>query len=59
MNVFNISGDSLDKIDVNLVLSSKVNDYQLIGVAFAGENNNSIIAVPYDFKTAAIWKNVV
>ena len=59
MNVFEVKGDKPERIDVNLVLSSKVNDYQLCGLVFAGEGNNSILSVPYDFKTLIVWSNVV
>lgn len=59
MQVFEVSGDRLDKIDVNLILGSRVNDYMLTGVTFGGEGNNSVIAVPYDFKTLVVWNNVV
>lgn len=56
MNVFEVTGDKSDKIDVTLIVSSRVNDYQLTGVAFAG---NSVIAAPYDFKNLAVWNSIV
>jgi WD40 repeat protein len=59
MSVFEISGDSFERIDVNLILSSRVNDYQLCGVQFGGDTFNSIVAAPYDFKTLAVWNNIV
>lgn len=59
LNVFEVSGDKTDKIDVNLIVSSRVNDYMLCGVTFGGEGNNSVLAVPYDFKTLVIWNNIV
>ncbi len=52
MNIFEIT----EKLEVNLVLSSRVNDYQLVGVAFSGE---SVVVTPYDFKNIAIWNNIV
>ena len=52
MNIFEVT----DKLDVNLVLSSRVNDYQLVGVAFGGD---SVLATPYDFKNLAVWDHVV
>ncbi len=56
MNVFEVVGDKSDKIDVNLIVSSKVNEYHLTGVAFAG---NSVVATPYDFKNIVIWNSIV
>jgi hypothetical protein len=59
MHLFEVSGDRIDKIDVNLILGSRVNDYMLCGLSFGGDGNNSIVAVPYDFKTMIVWNNVV
>ena len=59
MNVYEVSGDKTEKIDVNLILGSRVNDFMLVGVAFGGEGNNSVLAVPYDFKTIIVWNNIV
>ena len=59
MNVYEVSGDKIEKLDVNLIIASKVNDYMLTGVCFGGAGNNSIIAVPYDFKTCVVWNNIV
>ena len=52
MNIFKLN----DKSEVTLVLSSRVNDYQLVGVAFS---EDSVISTPYDFKNIAIWNSVV
>ena len=52
MNIFEVT----DKLDVNLVLSSRVNDYQLVGVAFGGD---SVVSTPYDFKNIAVWNSIV
>ena len=59
MSVFEISGDSFERIDVNLILSSRVNDYQLCDLAFGGPSDNSLLTVPYDYKTAAVWTNIL
>ena len=59
MHVFEVVGDKLEKIDVNLILSSRVNDYMLCGLSFGGEKNNSLIAAPYDYKTIVVWNNIV
>mmetsp|Transcript_1337 Transcript_1337/g.1373 ORF Transcript_1337/g.1373 Transcript_1337/m.1373 type:complete len:82 (+) Transcript_1337:574-819(+) len=57
--LFEVTGDSLDKIDINLIISSRVNDYLLTGVCFGGEGNNSVLTLPYDFKVGAVWSNIV
>ena len=59
MTLFEVTGPTLDSLDVNLVLSSRVNDYQLVGVVFAGPANTSVLAVPYDYKQIVIWNNVL
>jgi hypothetical protein len=59
MNVFEVCGDRLEKLDVNLIVGSRVNDFMLVGVAFGGEGNNSVLAVPFDFKTIVVWNNIV
>ena len=59
INVYEVSGDKLEKLDVNLILSSRVNDYMLCGIAFGDEQNSSIVAAPYDFKTLVIWNKVL
>lgn len=59
MSIFEVSGDKLEKIDVSLILSSRVNDYMLTGVCFGGDGFNSVVATPYDFRTIIVWNNVV
>ena len=59
LNVFQVTSDNDDSVDVSVNLSSKVNDFQLVGVAFGGDNSNSIVATPYDFKNLIIWNNVL
>jgi len=44
---------------VKLHLSSRVADFQLVGVCFANKNFTSILATSYIFKTALVWDNVV
>ena len=53
LNVFSVGGDREDQVDVSLTLSSKVNDYMLVGAAFSGDT--SIVAAPYDFKNLVVW----
>ncbi len=59
VHVFEVVGDTAAKRDINLILSSRVNDYMLCGVAFGGKNNNSIIVAPYDYKSLVILDDVV
>jgi len=59
MHVYEVSGDRIDKLEVNLLVGSRVNDYQLVGVTFGGEGNNTVLAVPYDFKNIVVWNNIV
>lgn len=59
VHIFEVVGDKLDKIDVNLILSSRVNDHLLCGVAFGGDGNNSLVVAPYDYKTVVVLNNVV
>ena len=55
MHLFEVT----EKTDINLILSSRVNDHQLVGLAFGGEGNNSVISSPYDFKSMVVWNNIV
>lgn len=57
--MFEVVGDRVDKIDLNLIMGSRVNDNMLVGVCFGGEGNNSLIVAPYDYKMVAVWDNVV
>lgn len=59
LNVYEVSGDKMEKLDIDLILSSRVNDLMLVGVTFGGENNSSAVGVPYDFNTLVVWDNVV
>lgn len=59
VNIFEVVGDKLDKIDVNLIMASRVNDHMPVGICFGGEGNNSLVVTPYDYKTVIIWNNVV
>jgi len=59
VHIFELVGDKLDKLDLNLLLSSRVNDHILVGVAFGGDGNNSLVVAPYDYKTIVVLNNVV
>jgi len=59
VHVFEVVGDKVDKIDVNLLVSSRVNDYMVCGVAFGGDSHSCLVAAPYDFKTLIVWNNLL
>ena len=59
VNIFEVSGDKIDKLEVSLVMASRVNDYMMVGVAFGGEKSNSLVATPFDFRTIVVWNNIV
>ena len=40
-------------------MSSRVNDYQLTGIAFGKENHSSIVCSVYDYKVMLVWDDVV
>lgn len=59
LNVWEVIGDTTDKIEVDLRLSSKITDLMLVGVHFSGEDNSSIVAVPYDYPNLILCENVI
>ena len=59
LNVWEVTGDTTDKIEVDLRLSSKITDLMLVGVQFAGEDNSSIVSVPYDYPNLILCENVI
>lgn len=59
LNVFEVTGDYTDKIEVDLRLSSRVTDLMLVGVQYAGDDFNSIVAVPYDYPNLILCENVI
>lgn len=59
VHLFEVINGKDNKLDVNLFLGSQVNDYQLCGLAFGGPSDNSLLAVPYDYKTAAVWTGIL
>ena len=58
LNVFEIAGEE-DHYDVDLVLSSKVDNSLLTGVSFIPPNYSSIVANAYDTNMLYVWKDVV
>ena len=59
LNVWEVIGDRVDKIEVDLRLTSKITDLIIVGVSFAGEDNSSIVAVPYDYPNLIFCENVI
>ncbi len=57
-HVFEVTGDK-NNADINLVLGSRVNDYQLCGLTFCGTNSSSLLAAPYDYKSLVVLDNIV
>lgn len=49
----------MDKIEVDLRLSAKIADYMLVGVQYAGDDNSSIVAVPYDYPSMILCLNCI
>ncbi len=59
-NLFEISmGASKQEYDVTLVLSSKLENTLLTGVAFLPPSHSSVIAVAYDEPKIFYWKDVI
>ena len=59
VNLWEVQGNKLDALDINLLLTSRVNDYQLAGIAFGKESFSSIVCSVYDYKTMLVWDDVV
>lgn len=59
MNMYEVTGDSTDKAEIDIRISSRVADYMLVGVTFGGEDFNSIVAVPYDYPSLTVWDDVI
>ena len=59
VNVWEITGSSIDRLDINLLTSSIVNDYQVVGLAFGQENQRSMVASVYDFKVLLVWDDIL
>lgn len=59
INIWEISGNqTTNSLNVNLLLSSRVNDWLLTGVGFINDGR-SVAAAVYDFKTMLVWEDVV
>ena len=59
VNIWEVSGSKLASLDINLIVSSRVADYQMTGVAFGGPDFNSLVSSVYDFKTMLVWDQIV
>ena len=58
MNMWEVTGNqTTSSMNVNLLLSSRVNDWILTGVNFINDNHSVACAV-YDFKTMLVWEDV-
>lgn len=59
VNLWEITGSTIEHLDINLLTSSIVNDYQVCGVTFGQENYRSIVASVYDYKTLLVWDDIL
>ena len=58
-NLFEVIGDSLERVEVDVRNSTCVKDLMLVGVEFWGQDSSSILAVPYDYPTLILWEDFV
>ena len=49
----------MDRLDINILTSSIVNDYQVVGLAFGQDNHRSIVASVYDYKILLVWDDIL
>ena len=59
VNLWEVTGATVEKLDINLLTSSIVNDYQVVGLAFGQENQRSIVASVYDYKVLLVWDDIL
>ena len=59
VNLWEITGSSNGRLDVNILTSSIVNDYQVVGLAFGQENHRSLVASVYDYKLLLVWDDIL
>lgn len=59
MNVWEVSGNKLETIDVQLVVSSRCADLQVTGVAFGGPKMSAVVASIYDYKQILVWDDLI
>lgn len=59
VNLWEVSGSSLERLDINILMSSIVNDYQVSGLAFGQDNYRSIVASVYDYKLLLVWDDIL
>ncbi|TNV77557.1 hypothetical protein FGO68_gene3676 [Halteria grandinella] len=59
VNVYEVTGETVENLDVNLLLSSKVNDFVIVGLAFGGDGLKSLIGAPYDYKNLTVWNQIL
>ena len=59
VNLWEVTGATVDKLDINLLSSSIVNDYQVVGLCFGQENQRSLVASVYDYKVLLVWDDIL
>ena len=59
VNVWEVSGGSVERLDVNLLTSSIVNDFQVVGLSFGTERYSSLVASVYDYKVFLVWDDLL
>lgn len=59
VNLWEVTGSSIERLDINLLTSSIVNDYQVAGITFGQENYRSIVASVYDYKVLLVWDDIL
>ena len=59
MNVWEVAGSKIDSLEINLVASTRCPDFLLTGLAFGGNNNTSIVASVYDYKSVLVWDSAL
>jgi len=59
LNLWEVTGSKIDNMDINLIVSSRVNDYQLTGICFGKETYNSIVCSVYDYKFMLVWDDII
>ena len=59
VNLWEVSGSTIERLDINLLTSSIVNDYQVVGLAFGQENYRSIVGSVYDYKVLLVWDDIL
>ena len=59
VNLWEVKGASIDRLDISLLTSSIVNDYQVCGLCFGQDNYRSLVASVYDYKVLLVWDDIL